>query len=183
MAFPKWDKRQMARAPQGATVKVLYMYGGGMGSPAYDSRMQRRVIDTLYIDAMVLADEARSYFDEGGRSDREALDPLARVSFSYESLKVTTRLMHVIAWLLTQRAVDAGEMAPREALDESRRLGAAPMSESAVVQSMPATAQTLILASIDLHRRVARLDQIQAAEIESFESPARTMQDRLALAF
>ena len=27
-------------------------------------RMQRRVIDTLYIDAMVLADEARSYFDE-----------------------------------------------------------------------------------------------------------------------
>ena len=57
------------------------------------------------------------------------------------------------------------------------------MSESAVVQSMPATAQTLILASIDLHRRVARLDQIQAAEIESFESPARTMQDRLALAF
>ncbi|WP_010402815.1 DUF1465 family protein [Sphingomonas echinoides] len=154
-----------------------------MGSPAYDSRMQRRVIDTLYIDAMVLADEARSYFDEGGRADREALDPLARVSFSCESLKVTTRLMHVIAWLLTQRAVDAGEMALREALDESRRLGTAPTTEGAVIHSMPAVAQTLIWASIDLHRRVARLDQIQADEIESFESPVRTMQDRLALAF
>ncbi|MBP2276411.1 MULTISPECIES: DUF1465 family protein [Sphingomonas] len=145
--------------------------------------MQRRVIDTLYIDAMVLADEARSYFDEGGRADREALDPLARVSFSCESLKVTTRLMHVIAWLLTQRAVDAGEMALREALDESRRLGTAPTTEGAVIHSMPAVAQTLIWASIDLHRRVARLDQIQADEIESFESPVRTMQDRLALAF
>lgn len=154
-----------------------------MGSPAYDSRMQRRVIDTLYIDAMVLADEARSYFDEGGRADREALDPLARVSFSCESLKVTTRLMHVIAWLLTQRAVDAGEMALREALDESRRLGTAPTTEGAVIHSMPAVAQTLIWASIDLHRRVARLDQIQADEIESFESPVRTMHDRLALAF
>jgi regulator of CtrA degradation len=141
------------------------------------------VIDTLYIDAMVLADEARSYFDEGGRADREALDPLARVSFSCESLKVTTRLMHVIAWLLTQRAVDAGEMAPREALDESRRLGPAPMSDAAIVSAMPEAARTLIAASVDLHRRVARLDQIQADEVEIMESPARTMQDRLALAF
>lgn len=154
-----------------------------MGSPAYDSRIQRRVIDTLYIDAMVLADEARSYFDEGGRADREALDPLARVSFSCESLKVTTRLMHIIAWLLTQRAVDAGEMALREALDESRRLGEAPITDGAVIAAMPAAAQALIAASIDLHRRVARLDQIQADEIERCESPARDMQDRLALAF
>ncbi|MFA6125036.1 MAG: DUF1465 family protein [Sphingomonas sp.] len=154
-----------------------------MGFRAYDSRIQRRVIDTLYIDAMVLADEARSYFDEGGRADREALDPLARVSFSCESLKVTTRLMHVIAWLLTQRAVDAGEMAPREALDESRRLGPAPMSDAAIVSAMPEAARTLIAASVDLHRRVARLDQIQADEVEIMESPARTMQDRLALAF
>jgi regulator of CtrA degradation len=154
-----------------------------MGFRAYDSRIQRRVIDTLYIDAMVLADEARSYFDEGGRADREALDPLARVSFSCESLKVTTRLMHVIAWLLTQRAVDAGEMAPREALDESRRLGPAPMSDAAIVSAMPEAARTLIAASVDLHRRVARLDQIQADEVDIMESPARTMQDRLALAF
>lgn len=154
-----------------------------MGFRAYDSRIQRRVIDTLYIDAMVLADEARSYFDEGGRTDREALDPLARVSFSCESLKVTTRLMHVIAWLLTQRAVDAGEMAPREALDESRRLGPAPVSDGAIVSAMPEAARALIESSIELHRRVARLDQIQADEVEVVESPARTMQDRLALAF
>ncbi len=149
----------------------------------YDSRMQRRVVDTLYIDAMVLADEARSYFDEGGRSDREALDPMARVAFSCESLKVTTRLMHVIAWLLTQRAVDAGEMAPREALDPSRRLGAAPVSEPAALASMPGAARQLIEASADLHRRVARLDDAQADEAEAFVSPVRSMHDRLAMAF
>ncbi|WP_353205564.1 DUF1465 family protein [Sphingomonas sp.] len=145
--------------------------------------MQRRVIDTLYIDAMVLADEARSYFDEGGRSDREALDPMVRVAFSCESLKVTTRLMHVIAWLLTQRAVDAGEMAPREALDPSRRLGPAPVSESAALAAMPAAARQLIEASTDLHRRVARLDDAQADEAEAFVSPVRSMHDRLAMAF
>jgi len=149
----------------------------------YDSRMQRRVIDTLYIDAMVLADEARSYFDEGGRSDREALDPMARVAFSCESLKVTTRLMHVIAWLLTQRAVDAGEMAPRDALDPSRRLGSAPVSDAAALAAMPAAAHQLIEASTDLHRRVARLDDAQADEAEAFVSPVRSLHDRLAMAF
>lgn len=153
-----------------------------MRGTRYDSRMQRRVIDTLYIDAMVLADEARSYFDEGGRVDRESLEPLTRVAFSCESLKVTTRLMHVIAWLLTQRAVEAGEMTQREACDPSRRLGSAPFSEPATILTMPRVAQDLIAASADLHARVARLDEAEAEEPET-ESPVHSMHRRLAMAF
>src|ERR1700754_1064707 len=91
-----------------------------------ESRIHRRLIDALYVEAMLLADEARAYFDDAGRAERDLLEPAVRVVFSCESLKVTTRLMHVIAWLLTQRAVDAGELAPRDALDPSRRLGGAP---------------------------------------------------------
>src|SRR3569833_4328950 len=106
-----------------------------------NARIHRRLIDSLYVEAMLLADEARGYFDQGARIEREALDPLGRVTFSCESLKVTTRLMHIIAWLLTQRAVDSGEMAPREALDPSRRLGPAPVSEMGAVLAMPATAR------------------------------------------
>jgi regulator of CtrA degradation len=147
-----------------------------------DSAVQRRLIDALYVESMVLADEARSYFDEGGRAEREALAPMARVSFSCESLKVTTRLMHVIAWLLTQRAVQAGELAPRDALDPSRRLGDAPVSDSAVVEALPEQARMMIRTSIDLHRRVARLD-VALGEGVRDESPARAMFDRLALAF
>jgi len=147
-----------------------------------ESRIHRRLIDTLYVDAMVLADEARGYFDQGGRLDRDALDPMARVTFSCESLKVTTRLMHVIAWLLTQRAIDAGEMAPREALDPSRRLGPAPASDQATLQSLPLSAQHLIESSVELYRRVARLDEAQTLG-ETAMSPARSMLDRLAMAF
>lgn len=144
-----------------------------------EARIHRRLIDTLYVDAMVLADEARGYFDDGGRTERATLDPLARVSFSCESLKVTTRLMHIIAWLLTQRAVDAGEMAPRDALDPSRRLGPAPVSDEAVVEALPREARTLIAASTELYRRVARLDEGQAADIVPVESPARMLLSRL----
>jgi regulator of CtrA degradation len=152
-----------------------------MDGAGHESRMQRRLVDALYVEAMLLADEARGYFDEGGRVDREALDPLERVTFSCESLKVTTRLMHIIAWLLTQRAVSAGELRAREALDPSRRLGDAPVTDAAVLAVLPERARALIAASADLHRRIARLDVAQ--ERDAAPSPARSIQQRLAMAF
>ena len=154
-----------------------------MTVPSHDSRIHRRVIDTLYTDAMILADEVRSYFDDSGLSDRQALAPMARVSFSCESLKVTTRLMHVIAWLLTQRAVDAGEMELRAALDPSRRLGDAPVSEGVALTALPSAARRLIDASCDLHRRVARLEAALGNAPVERSSPVHSLQGRLALAF
>lgn len=148
---------------------------------ANDTGIHRRLIDSLYIEAMVLADEARSYFDEAGRAEREALDPLVRVGFSCESLKVTTRLMHVIAWLMTQRAVDLGELSKSDLRDPSRRLGHAPVFDADLVRALPRTAQSMIAQSADLHRRVARLDEAQ--QVLAVPSPARSLQDRIALAF
>jgi regulator of CtrA degradation len=153
-----------------------------MAADVTNARIHRRMIDTLYVDAMLLADEARGYFDQGARIEREALDPLGRVTFSCESLKVTTRLMHIIAWLLTQRAVDSGELTPRDALDPARRLGDAPVTDDAVLAQMPDDARGLIAASIDLHRRVARLDDAQI-EPQPSDSPVQYMQARLAMAF
>ncbi|MDR6787045.1 regulator of CtrA degradation [Sphingomonas sp. BE138] len=153
-----------------------------MADHAHDPRLHRRLIDSFYTEAMVLADEARHYFDEGGRAEREALAPMERVAFSCESLKVTTRLMHVIAWLLTQRAIAAGELAATQALDPARRLGAAPASDEAMLQRFPAQAHALIAGSIDLHRRVALLDSANAGE-RPVASPARSMLERLSTAF
>ncbi len=147
------------------------------------SRIHRRLIDSLYTESMLLADEARGYFDEMGRDERNSLDAMTRVVFSCESLKVTTRLMHVIAWLLTQRAVDAGEIPARDALDPSRRLGTAPLTDDVSFDSMPMAAQGLIAASQDIYRRVARIDASQDAEMLVPVSPARSMFDRLAHAF
>jgi regulator of CtrA degradation len=142
------------------------------------SRMTTRLVDALYVEAMVLADEARAYFDDHGRTDREGLDPIVRVSFSCESLKVTTRLMHVVAWLLTRRAVDAGEIDFREARSSSRRLGIAPVSEPAAIEQLPSVARALVDASADLYARVARLDY-EIDRDEPVDSPARTLLDRL----
>jgi regulator of CtrA degradation len=145
------------------------------------TRIHRRLVDSLYVEAMLLADEARAYFDEIGRDERDALAALNRVAFSCESLKVTTRLMHIIAWLLTQRAVHSGELTPGDALRPSRRLGNAPETGDEVLAAMPAQATTIMLTSIDLYRRVARLDTSLDETIVG--SPARNMMDRLAGAF
>ncbi|MCW3837725.1 DUF1465 family protein [Sphingomonas canadensis] len=144
--------------------------------------IHRRLVDSLYVEAMLLADEARGYFDAVGRDERDALAALDRVAFSCESLKVTTRLMHIIAWLLTQRAVDSGEIPADEALRPSRRLGAAPETEARLLETMPVQAAAIVEASMHLYRRVARLDSALDEPVIA-HSPARGMMDRLARAF
>jgi regulator of CtrA degradation len=149
-----------------------------------DGRIQLtpKLIGSLYTEAMVLADEARSYFDRQGREERDTLDPILRVGFACESLKVTTRLMHIIAWLLTQRAVESGELSPLEARRPARRLGEAPESDDAVVARLPDAARALVEASQELFARVQRLDD-GGAEADGQASPARTLLSRLERAF
>lgn len=145
-----------------------------MTSDADRSRMTPKLIDSLYVEAMLLADEARGYFDQQGREERAGLAPMSRVGFSCESLKVTTRLMHIIAWLLTQRAAEAGELAERP----GRRLGKAAASDSDAIAGLPATAINLIRASGELYARVERLDQGNRSA-DAQPSPARSLMSRL----
>lgn len=147
-----------------------------------ESPFHAKLIESLYGEAMALAEAARGYFDGIGRDERDALDPVVRVAFSCESLKVTTRLMHVIAWVLTQRAVEAGEMDWAEARQPVRRLGASPDSDAAQLAVLPRQAQRLTQASLDLHRRVERLDAL-ADVTPPVMSPVQALQARLGRAF
>lgn len=149
---------------------------GGMETKKAEARLTPRLVDALYVEAMLLADEARAYFDEHGKDDRELLAPMLRVGFSCESLKVTTRLMHVIAWLLTRRAIEAGELNEAQARHPSRRLGHAVDSDLALVVELPADAQGLIRSSIDLYDRVKRIDDGMA---QLPRSPAHSLMRRL----
>ena len=142
------------------------------------ARITSRLIDSLYTEAMLLADEARSYFDDAGRDERMTLEPFARVGFACESLKVTTRIMHIVAWLLTQRAIESGEIATIEGRRPERRLGNAQDSDSLVVNQLPPAAQRLINSSADLYARIKRIDE-GSAEDEAPQSPARALMGRL----
>jgi len=144
--------------------------------------LANRLIDGLYTEAMLLADEVRAYFDDVGRDARDLLDPIERVLFSCESLKVTTRLMHVIAWLLTQRAVEVGELTAAGARESSRRLGGAVESDVDTLNRLPPEARRFVDASIALHSRVARLEAGLEDDLPA-ASPARQLLSRLQQSF
>ena len=139
-----------------------------------------RLIDGLYIEALVMADEARAYFDRQGAADKDRYDTMTRLSFTCESLKVTTRLMHIIAWLLVQRGLLNGDTP--EAMP--MRLGHADHSDPAGLIGLPAPARALIKSSLDLYRRVGLLDDdLHDAADVALASPALALQHSLAAAF
>ncbi len=147
---------------------------------APQSKVTAKVIDALYVEAMVLADDARAYFDTFSREERDALGPVLRVAFSCESLKVTTRLMHIIAWLLRQRSLAS----PASGINAKppSKLGGPTETDLASLTGLPDGALTRIEASLDLYARVARLDAELGNEHQP-ESPARALMDQLARAF
>ncbi|WP_310467716.1 DUF1465 family protein [Sphingomonas sp.] len=146
---------------------------------AAESRITPRLVDAFYTEAMLLADEARSYFDEAARDDRSSLEPFERVGFACESLKVTTRIMHIVAWLLTQRAIESGEIPLRDGRRPERRLGNAADSDLELVAKLPHAARRLIAASADLYARVKRLDEGHSSADVAVPSPARALMGRL----
>src|SRR5947209_12526508 len=147
--------------------------------PQPQVRITSRLIDSLYTEAMLLADEARSYFDDAGRDERAALEPFARVGFACESLKVTTRIMHIVAWLLTQRAIESGEIPMLDGRRPERRLGNAQDSDPGVVGQLPPAAKRLINSSAELYARVKRIDEGSLGDAEIPQSPARALMGRL----
>lgn len=159
-----------------------------MQSAAFlDRGLHRRLVDGLYVEAMVMADEARSYFDGSTSTDEGMSDPLRRVSFACESLKVTTRLMHIIAWLLSQRAWQRGEIGDADLADDKYRLGHATRTAPELAADFPFAARSLIDASQELYDRVARLqdrmDLMTGPATVQDANPARALIDRLHSAF
>ncbi len=160
---------------------------------AEDGEMPRelavRLIEQLYREAMQLAEDARTYFDHVGQWDRKRLEPMDRVLFSCESLKVTTRLMHAISWLLVRKAVQAHEMNESEARLPERRLGRATMTvadDLPRLKTLPPMAQRLVVRSQDLYTRLQRLEtQMLDTQVaaEPTQSPARALLERIEGAF
>lgn len=149
--------------------------------------MDGKLIDDLYVEAMVLADEARAYLEKGAVAERETLDPVERVSFSCEALKVTTRLMQVIAWLLSRRAYLRGEIDLAESRSEKYRLGEAAPTDAQATSHFPPDMRVLIAASESLYTRALRLEEQlidrPSPGAQPGASPARDLMHMLETAF
>ncbi len=139
------------------------------------------IVEALYAEALLLADEVRAVFALGVKAPKAGDSTMERLALSTEGLKTTTRMMHVLAWLLNQRAYFSGELTENQV----RLHGALPPDRPSDAQQLYLLedgTRDLIAESERLHQRIARLD---AAWRQDFEmaSPARAFQDRVGRAF
>jgi regulator of CtrA degradation len=83
--------------------------------------------------------------------------------------------MHVIAWLLTQRAWQKGEITTDALSDPKYRLGVAARTETSVLMTLPPCARELVINSQALYDRVLRLQE----QMLRYETPAEVAEDAL----
>jgi regulator of CtrA degradation len=118
----------------------------------------RTQVENLYVEAMVLADEAYAALASGRDAMGGAADAGEQIALACESLKTTTRLMYVIAWLLHQRALIAGEPGASEK-DSAAQLGDALEADGALCRRFDPLIQRIVRDSERLFDRVKRLDR------------------------
>ncbi len=118
-----------------------------------------------YKETLAMVHEACNYIDGPGRRACNAMEETDSLYYTAETLRLTTRLTQLMAWMFVQRAVQNGEMTPEEAAKEQHRLGARHtcLSSSEPPEGvLPASLEDLLERSERLYRRVARLDDLLA---------------------
>jgi regulator of CtrA degradation len=115
-----------------------------------------------YDETIALLYEARNYVAATHRpSPVEA--PTDRLRASCETMRLTARLTQVMAWLLGQKAVHAGEMTMEQLIEEHQPLvDVAVCMEEGKEQAdgLPTALRELLDRTHRLYIRVARLDEM-----------------------
>lgn len=127
----------------------------------------RALVEQLTIEAMVLADEAESYFSGEEEPARAELAPELQVAFACEAFRTAARLKQLVDWLARHDprglAVEPWPHEPAERLPEHERL--------------PPRARAIVAATHELCERVAALRPRRATQ--PVVSPARMLQAQL----
>ncbi len=106
---------------------------------------------------------ARSYLKVLEPIDRRSLPVPERLRLCSETMRMTARLTQIMAWLLSQRAVHAGEMSRAEALSDQQVLTEVDVCMARDDQDwlgLPKRLVALLDKSHRLYIRVALLDEL-----------------------
>lgn len=147
------------------------------------------LFERTFQEGMDLVEETAGYLDGSGRQESKLLSRSAALVYASESMRLTTRLMQVASWLLVQRAVREGDMAPDAACEERYRLAAEEVcrgqAEDAAGEELPPGLNQLLDRSERLYERVRHLDRRMYVEgaVAEGPHPVLSQHDRLKSAF
>ena len=131
-------------------------------------------LNRTYGEAIELLVEARDYMAAQEAQDRELLAGEDRLAFTLEASRLTTMLAHIVAWLLLQRAVMAGELTREAAAAPEHRLGGHDVcaDQSGLAnETLPRAFRQLLLRGHALYTRVSRLDELVGRQSETAAVP------------
>lgn len=143
------------------------------------------LFDRTFQEGMELVEETAAYLDGAGRHDSKALSRSGALAYASASMKLTTRLMQMASWLLVQRAVREGDMAPADACDDRYRLTYPAAEEQENREELPAALLQLSDRAQRIYERVRHLDQRMYLEPGQDEAghPVLTQMERIQQAF
>jgi len=119
--------------------------------------VQRAQVENLYVDAMLLADEAHAAFAAQRDLGKTPADSVRQIGLACESLKTTTRLMHIIAWLLHRRAMIAGDPGAGPN-DSAARIGEPVVADWDICAGFDEPLRRIVAASERLFERIATIE-------------------------
>ncbi|WP_293677015.1 DUF1465 family protein [uncultured Phenylobacterium sp.] len=144
------------------------------------------LFERTFQEGMELVEETASYLDGEGRQESKLLSRNAALAYAAESMRLTTRLMQVASWLLVQRAVREGDMAPSAACEDRYRLNADDVSGADAARAeLPRGLTRLADRAERLYDRVRHLDRRMYLESQTTEptNPVLSHMDKLRSAF
>ncbi len=144
------------------------------------SNLSRPIIESLYTEALVLADEVRAVFALGANELARASSDELRLALSSEGLKATARMMHILAWLLNQRAYFSGDLTENQ-LRKHSQLPEDRLPDLHAMELLEPATCDLIEDTVRLHRRIARLDRAWRDGF-SAEPTVRALHERIGKA-
>jgi regulator of CtrA degradation len=153
--------------------------------------------DAVFREGMSLVERAAAYLDGPGRKEAKALAGPVAMLYASESMRLTTRLLELAAWLMIRRSFKEGEITAQQLARKRERVRLTEPGRISHVKgfdTLPAGLQELIRASFALNDRIVRLDlamQVRidetdpadAADAPAVPSPVQTQVRRLERAF
>jgi len=117
------------------------------------------LFERTFQEGMDLVEETAAYLDGDGRRESRLLSRASALAYAGESMKLTTRLMQIASWLLVQRAVREGDMAPEAACDSRYRLTERKVETEPTHPEIPIALVEYLVRTEKLHDRVLYLDR------------------------
>ena len=129
---------------------------------------QSETFRVLFKEGMRLVEDTADYLDGPGRQAAKKLARPASIVYATESMRLTTRLMQLASWLLLHRSVREGDMTPARAREEKRKIRLDQLSTVMAGpgwDELPDEFRTLVSRSLNLQKRVERIDSALLEEI------------------